>query len=238
MTDRPILFSGPMVRALLDGRKTQTRRVLNPQPPADMGLVGIYAPKLTAVFGYETPDTDYKVTLRYMPGDRLWVREAWRTHVGSDHVAPREISPELLIQYEASGPSFGDGLSGKVRPSMFMPRWASRLTLTVTDVRVQRLQEISEADAIAEGVPTDDDYAGSFAKEYCHHCGGSGVHGAFGAGYGMTEVDCAECETAKLRFRNLWDSINAGRGYGWDANPWVVVIGFTVEHGNIDRVQP
>lgn len=128
--DRPILFSGAMVKALLDGKKTQTRRVL-----AD-GTTG------------EGPTQSPK----FFVGDRLWVREAWRTHVGSDDVAPRDISPELLVQYEASGPSFGDGLSGKVRPGMFMPRWASRLTLMVTEVRVQRLQDISVDDAKAEGV--------------------------------------------------------------------------------------
>lgn len=120
------------------------------------------------------------------------------------------------------------------RLGRFMPKKHSRLTLIVTDVRVERLQAISEADALAEGVPADDDYAGSFAKEYCDRCGGSGVHGAFGEGYGVIEVDCAECETPKLRYRNLWNHIN-GPG-AWEANQWVVAISFTVHGGNINEI--
>lgn len=210
MTDRPILFSGPMVRALLDGRKTQTRRVLNPQPPADMGLVGIYAPKLTAVFGYETPDADHKVMLRYMPGDRLWVRESGlenrKTRLFIHDATPgRWWTPNDGGRY---GASYSDAISRqsllrdhRVRPSIHMPRWASRLTLTVTDVRVQRLQEITPCDCLEEGI-------------------------------------LPQKSKAREDFQDLWDSINAARGFGWDANPWVAAVSFTVDRRNIDQVQP
>jgi hypothetical protein len=94
-----------------------------------------------------------------------------------------------------------------------MPRWASRLTLTVTDVRVQRVQEISEADAVAEGVESDSDGWRD---------------------YQMPNTQC--CGTALESFRTLWDSLNAPRGYGWDANPFVAAYTFTVARQNIDQV--
>ncbi|WP_113154909.1 hypothetical protein [Nitratireductor sp. OM-1] len=199
MTDRPILFSGPMIRALLEGRKTQTRRILKPQPPADMGLVGVYAPALTAVFGYVTPDADFKVPLRYMPGDRLWVREAWKpipkSRPGS-YFVPGSPFYGLDTFYQADGncPLWANG---PWKPSIHMPRWASRLTLIVTEVRVERLQEITWQDAKAEGIS---------------------------GGYHQSE------------FASLWDSLNASRGFGWDANPWVVALTFNVIRQNIDAM--
>jgi len=128
MTDRPILFSGPMVRAILDGRKSQTRRVLS------MAHIG------------------------YAPGDRLWVKETWRASYGLDYYRddlgrcprPSDMDPATTaIEYLADGER---ELGGRDHPSIHMPRWASRLTLTVTNVRVERLKDISEADAIREGV--------------------------------------------------------------------------------------
>jgi hypothetical protein len=238
MADRPILFSGPMVRALLAGTKTQTRRVAKFVEPRGVGWHVHSSGGGMYTASDEDVRTDGQYYAPYVVGDRLYVREAWRT-VGSagqyDSVAPRDLGPQA-VWYNADGEAPANEFTGKFRQGMHMPRWASRLTLTVTEVRVQRLQEISEADAIAEGVPTDDDYAGSFAKEYCHHCGGSGVHGAFGAGFGVTEVDCAECETPTLRYRNLWDSLNAARA-PWASNPWIVAISFSVHRGNIDAMR-
>lgn len=124
MTDRPILFSAPMVRALLDGRKTQTRRILKPQP----------------LMGY-TPDVTASKGIRFAKGDRLYVRERVWLPEGTDN-------PHGHVTYHAD---HGDDRALKWRPGIHMPRWASRLTLTVTDVRIERLQEISEEDAIAEG---------------------------------------------------------------------------------------
>jgi hypothetical protein len=188
MTDRPILFSGPMVRALLDGRKTQTRRVLKPTAEA-----------------FETP--------KYRTGDRLWVREAWRADSQVDAVKPSDLSIGEPVYFEADGAIFSRGCmmikAGRARPSMFMPRWASRLTLTVTEVRVQRLQDIDEKDARAEGVT---ELEIGTARNPCR------------MGYRMS-------------FRELWDHLNDPRGYGWDANPWVAAYTFTVAHQNIDAAQ-
>jgi hypothetical protein len=123
MSDRPILFSGPMVKALLDGRKTQTRRILKPQP-----------------LGWGEPKP------RFAKGDRLWVRESFRVREGGTICEAGGGQMDYVdteIVYRAS-----DGRQfGRWKPGIHMPRAYSRLTLTVTDVRVQRLQEISEADA-------------------------------------------------------------------------------------------
>ena len=150
MTDRPILFSAPMIRALLDGRKTQTRRILKPQPdmtkisqpchpePRGNGRWVWMARDDFPEYSYAT--ADFKV--RFAKGDRLWVRERVWLPEGND--------PRGHVTYHAD---HGDDRALKWRPGIHMPRWASRITLTVTDVRAQRLQEISEADAIAEGAP-------------------------------------------------------------------------------------
>ncbi|WP_420433105.1 hypothetical protein [Hyphobacterium sp.] len=221
MTDRPILFSAPMIRALLDGRKTQTRRVLNPQPDercVSHQLVG--TEKATGIPLYEARCYDGKPfnaypypkhclspypRLNYSPGDRLWVKE---THAIVGHVDPG------WILYRASGfeaecerHSFDNHppeSDVKWKPSIFMPRWASRITLIVTDVRVERIQDISEADSRAEGVERSD-------------CRGAACH--------------------KSQFHALWDSLNAKRGFGWEANPWVVAIAFSVQARNIDQLE-
>ncbi len=224
MTDLPILFSAPMVRAVIreieqpGTGKTQTRRVLTPQPPADAGLVGIYAPRLTAVFGYITPDADCKIALRYVPGDRLYVREAWATEAAYDDLSPSAMGGEEPIRYDADGAHQTWGYPaisrlGRFRQGMHMPRWASRITLTVTEVRVQRLTEISDYDAIAEGI------AGAPGQDF-------DIDGHWWPGQ------------APMRFRELWNNLNAERGYGWDANPWVVAVTFAPTLGNIDGLRP
>lgn len=161
MTDRPILFSAPMVRALLEGRKTQTRRLLK-----------LSGHKQFSEFGpSDTPGYDWHfrradgcwcdhrqsdLPLPYAIGDRLWVREAWRTGNAYDDLSPAQLGGDEQILFEVDGTTirWGPRCSepGCYRHARFMPRWVSRLTLTVTDVRVQRLQDISEADCIAEGI--------------------------------------------------------------------------------------
>jgi hypothetical protein len=239
-----------MVRALLAGTKTQTRRIIKPQPPADIVRHCWYdAPLYGFTRDHDVSSEWHIARLLAYKGDRLWVRE---TVIGEEltdgtdgvrYVADDEFitiansvgsAVQWLYLHTYASPNGTTRLRGKQVPSIHMPKWASRLTLTVTDVRVERLQDISEADALAEGVPTDEDYAGSFEKEYCQHCGGSGLHGAFGEGYGVTEVDCAQCETAKLRYRNLWDHINGVDA--WVDNPWVAAYTFTVHRGNIDQI--
>ncbi|MGP9804071.1 hypothetical protein [Paracoccus sp. NSM] len=138
MTDRPMIFSGPMVRALLDGRKTQTRRVL--RVPAWIDPADDISAEVATGF----------IETSFRRGDRVWVREAFAQ---SGAAWPR-IQEGLGRLHYRSDPDHGwQEYWGRWRPSIHMPRWASRITLHITDVRVQRLQDISEADAVAEGAP-------------------------------------------------------------------------------------
>lgn len=230
MRERPILFSAPMVRALLDGTKTQTRRVVKGLRPdveaaigAEQGMTLVlgdggwgglrkqYADG--SVYSIPLPRCPYGV-----PGDRLWVRETWQFADWTEEGEP-------YIRYAADGTVRGffgsDGPDGerlvatweelsrsenyeidnkaadrKWRPSIFMPRFASRLTLDITDVRVERLQEISEEDADAEGI--------AFMRE---------------------RPDIDETLTAHQLYAALWDSINEKRA-PWSSNPWVWVVSF------------
>jgi hypothetical protein len=213
MADRPILFSAPMVRALLAGTKTQTRRVLNPQPetfPLQNGEQCLVYPM--HVEGESVPRIAMGdgrcgvITLQKVPfavGDRLWVKETW-THTGTGVWAVGDVHRALdgRVAYRATEDIPGAGWF----PSIFMFRKLSRLTLTVTDVRVERLQDISEADAIAEGV---------FRTRSPNAAG-----------------DGWEWDDPRDGYRNLWDSIN-GAG-AWAENPWVVAVSFDVRQGNID----
>ena len=202
MKERPILFSGAMVRAILDGRKSQTRRVIkdfaikrlsNRHEFATSGPHQL-SMKETPGYAYVELDSGALVGLPCpygQPGDRLWVREAfavqqalWEMNHGPQPVHYLADSPKEQIE----------DYTGK--PSIHMPRWASRITLEITGVRVERLQEISEADALAEGT------APSIVGRAFDHM-------KYRAG-----------------FQTLWDSINAARGYGWEVNPWVWVIEF------------
>lgn len=167
--ERPILFSGEMVRAILDGRKTQTRRIVKPQPPSHVReiRVGMFEPVVirkgmeepgTPVFGFADEERGWKCKYG-KPGDRLWVRETWFCITGE----PGPIS----CNYKAD---FGEHrFAGFWKPSIHMPRWASRITLEITGVRVERLNDISEEDAIAEGcqcsgVPSSLTNRGAYAK--------------------------------------------------------------------------
>jgi hypothetical protein len=209
MADLPILMSPAMVRAILreieqpGTGKTQTRRVLDlwcEEPPAfvENGVI-------TALDENERP---YRWPRTKAVGDRLYVREAWRAAGWLDATAPRDLPRNAALRYEADVVDIDNMplADGRFRQGMHMPRWASRITLIVTDVRVQRVQEISEADAWAEGV---------------EDCG---------------EVDGGRSIPSHGRdlFRSLWDSLNASRGHGWDANPWVAAYTFTPIAGNID----
>jgi hypothetical protein len=184
--ERPILFSAPMVRALLDGRKTQTRRVVKPQ-----SLVGHYG-------GGVTSRCPYGVT-----GDRLWVRETWcqkmddgrfvdgEAYYFADDIDVMKDDGDGGHEYRKDGTAASPWC-----PSIHMPRWASRILLEVTDVRVQRVQEITSRDAWDEGV-----------KCSC-----------------LSPVP--ECAGNIVAYKALWNSINAQRGFGWDVNPWVWAITF------------
>ena len=192
---KAIRFSGEMVRAILDGRKTQTRRVVRPQPAgAEYWTLHndrrVFFPN---AYGASPPF----LKPPYVPGDLLWVRETWSC-IGAEHVKPSDIAPGYTVYYHAD-PIEKIWRVGKWRPSIHMPRWASRIALRVTDVRVERLQEITEANAKAEG------------------CSGGIVR---------THIHLSREYTALQSFIHRWDSINAKRGFGWDSNPWVWVVNF------------
>jgi hypothetical protein len=240
MADRPILFSAPMVRALLDGRKTQTRRslgqydVLRDFEGKELGISwvhveGEYLPRVT--IGNVITARKLKAAV----GDRLWVREAWRTQECFDDESPAAIVDQFREEWsESSIPAFYEADQkfddhsieiwqqsqlGRLRASMHMPRCASRLTLTVTDVRVQRLQDITEQDAIAEGVERADDFFGC----PCWKC-----YGKFS--------DVVSADDPIVSYESLWNHINGS--HAWDKNPWVAAYTFTVSTRNIDEVQP
>ena len=237
MAEKPILFSGPMVRAILDGRKTQTRRVIKPQPIFD------------ADGGLWYPSHDHKRALhyaneehfrqgfvrdfgRYQPGDLLWVRETWACAKYENIDGGSGWRYETL-KYRADcnwGGCSGhrDGITWN--PSVHMPKWAARIWLKVKDVRVEQLQDISEKDAQAEGVPSDGDFPMNHG--FCSACNGRGLVGAVGENLGFREDECVDCDTCKKRFLNYWNFLNAKRGYGWDINPWVWVIEFRVAEAN------
>lgn len=205
MTDKPILFSGPMVRAILDGRKTQTRRLLKSYPPRLIcRSCGCSEKEFKAdLCKCETSALEWTPCElpKYRKGDRLWVREAWLTS------GRNEEGGWELWDYALDAPEKQPDFVRKM-PSIHMPRVLSRLTLTVTEVRVQRLQEISEEGAMAEGVGETDQH--------------------------MDEVSgiVAACSPTTL-FRTLWDSLNAKRA-PWASNPWVAAYTFTVDRRNID----
>jgi len=216
MKERPILFSGPMVRAILEGRKTQTRRLVSPMLIEALGDPSTWQMATASswwAFNHLANEMQHFISPFGQPGDRLWVRETWGLDdCGEDGkrviwqatceaawVMPRNELGEIYYLPSDYNP-------GRWRPSIHMPRWASRLTLEVTEVRVQRLQEISEEDAMAEGALAD--------RQRLEVAGATLI---------------ADVPSARRAFRRLWDSINGEReGCAWTANPWVWAITFKV----------
>lgn len=197
---KPILFNTEMVRAILDGRKTETRRVIKP----------------TCLGGEILSETS-----PYRSDDYLYVRETWA------HPSEIEIKngadPNMYLY--AADP-LRPAAWGKWHPSIHMPKEAARIFLRVTDVRVERLQEITEEGAKAEGIPTE--YP--MNPVYCPRCKGIRLVGTYHPGsLGFVDLECSDCVSEIVRFKNLWNSTvkSADRDkYGWDANPWVWVISF------------
>ena len=215
---KPILFNTEMVRAILDGRKTATRRVVKPQPAGD----GSKPEPLTTRPGYwNTWDDDYVYHQPYQIGDILYVRETWSKDNSGEYVYRTNYG---TTEDDSFPPSMF-----KWHPPINMPKEAARLFLRVTDVRVERLKDITDEQAIAEGVPDNCDYPLD-NPVYCPVCKGEGLIGAaHPVSLGYMEVDCPHCDTPRKRFANLWNSTikPADRNrYGWDANPWVWVIEF------------
>jgi hypothetical protein len=210
MKERPILFSGAMVRALLDGSKTQTRRVMKPQPT-------MYEPGQCIAVSDMTNDA--LVCPYGQPGDRLWVRETW---VCDDYRLQQGPYVEVpgareALFYRADNEQPFEAPEGKFwKPSIHMPRWASRILLEIVSVRVERLQDCSQTDAISEGALHIRNQA--WDREH------------FPAWrYLFDEAVAAGKKppigpSAVQAYQALWQSIN-GPG-SWDANPWVWVVEF------------
>lgn len=218
MRERPILFSGPMVRALLDGRKTQTRRVMKQAvgPSLSVGIDDETAvAELSWLYGdgpgHEVHERIQKVPCPYgAPGDRLWVRETCRAEElpdGLDGVRYSADRAFVAIPGSAADRWIGlnayRGQKGAVVPAIHMPRWASRITLEVTGVRLERLQRITEEDAEAEGT----------APAWIDADDNETVH-------------AAAKPTYRQGFARLWRDINGAES--WSANPWVWVVEFKV----------
>jgi hypothetical protein len=192
-----------MVLALLAGRKTQTRRLYKPRYPPPYENVEDGIPFQVDEYG----DAHRRLEPYGEPGDRLWVRETWAVDDSLDDVKPSDLAAGIDLEYLADVHRVKPQRSfdrGKTRPGIFMPRWASRLTLKVTNVRVERLRDITEEDARAEGVA---------------HFEAPGIKYGSDAGCQHGRQTCARCVLCQL-----WESIN-GRA-SWDANPRVWVVGF------------
>jgi len=209
MKERPILFNGAMVRAILDGTKTQDATVVTVRHENNTRI----GPKGHQAH-IESPEALNHCPYG-QPGDRLWVRETWApVYLGYDYCELEyragqwqkrferpclgEKAREQAVRY---GEKTGWGMTWAT--PIHMPRWASRITLRVTDVRVERVQEIYPKDIVAEGV------------QYEQHYEGLGN----------------PCDEIRMFYawQELWDSINAKQGFGWDKNPWVWVVTFERE---------
>ncbi len=243
--DKPMLFSAPMVRALLrEARepgtgKTQTRRVLKPQLADGQTVVSFR----TARCDFQIQDaTGLPVSshaLPYAVGARLWVREAWRSTPEWNAAPPHAIQPGYTL-YEADGPWRAHSY-GKLRSSLFMPRWASRLTLIVTEVRVERLNDISEADAVAEGCEARP-FPGPWWQGYRDFGDGELAHQqAIGdqppawmiEPHRMGSTEHLD-RSARDEFVSLWNSLHGPDA--WTANPWVCAVSFRPILANIDAL--
>lgn len=234
--ERPILFSGPMVRAILEGRKTVTRRPVKgaqiprleyPESPEPWVAVGQHHPRYGfVVYGRTEQECAVKVGELGAcpfgePGDRLWVREAWAADAQLDGIAPRDLSQGEPIMYPAEGSVRQTGCAmisqGRGRPSIHMPRWASRILLEITDVRVERLQDGDgetdfESRYVAEGI------------HRIHHGDGEYYYHPF-----KSEPGPGNWGDPFDAWRELWVSINGSES--WNDNPWVWVVEF-------ERIEP
>lgn len=238
MKERGIIMGAESIRAILAGRKVQTRRVLKPQPIWIEDTAPGVPPYWRHIDRHGSGSFDPAnppVFCPYgKPGNRLWVREGWKPIYVS--AAKDGDARTVTVEYAADGAhrqfttgeergwqavNFMLGDRPGYKPSLFMPRWASRLTLEIEGVRVERLQDITEEDARAEGIePCRFDDNPLVAKLYadmptCYPTFEKGRNAFFK-------------ETARDSYASLWDSINARRGHSWESNCWVWVLSFRV----------
>ncbi|WP_256970623.1 morphogenetic protein [Citrobacter amalonaticus] len=195
MKERGMIFNGEMIRAILDGGKTQTRRPVKVPHIDKDAMCELSGNELAG----ELLAGNYRNSPHGKPGDRIWVRETWaRYNIDQD-------SHDMA--YRATPPADWPE-EGRWRPSIHMPRWASRLTLEITGVRVERLNGISETDAEAEGI----DMEALFDAQDCYDC--------------IADQNMTGRPTATGAFKYLWESIYGEES--WKSNPWVWVIEFKV----------
>lgn len=218
MKERPILFNTEMVKAILEGRKTQTRRVVKGYLQ-DYNNVSKSFLKCEFDFHHKDGVGQIVESPYGKPGDRLWVRETWCENQnpdsdnfgGFEYKADYDLAADLI----------------KWKPPIFMPREASRILLEIKDIRVERVQEISQVDAMEEGVfCLKKGWVDTMFPEYAEVLSlwNTGKHGNKPP-LGPTPI---------MRFEKLWDSINEPRGYGWNVNPWVWVVEFKMIKSKID----
>jgi hypothetical protein len=212
MKERPIIMSAESVRAILDGRKTQTRRLIKSVRCRRSGQITEFGESDTNGYDFhyrnrwaQWNDVSNEKMVNRCPygiiGDRLWVREAFATV---------ECNRAKACAYKEKY----ENASVKWKSPIYMPRWASRLTLEITDIKVERLQDMRQRDAIAEGVtPLDKIVKGS---DVVHPVGAI-----------PKDVELVGNDYLGA-YKTLWNSINAKRGYSWESNPWVWVISFRV----------
>ena len=223
MTDRPILFTGPMVRAILDGRKTVTRRLVTGHDVIEERDDGTPWPYYTT-WSHGDDGSPWQACPYGVPGDRLWVRETWRYHDWTNDGLPwiayaadgchrlcESIPDEWSDRVEDVWATLSDQKNTAIdgvardrrwRPSIFLPRWASRLTLDVVRVQVERLQAITEEDANREGVEYMDGLLDE--SDLCR----------------VAKEMGAMATDSRVWFACLWDRLNASRA-PWDSDPWV-----------------
>ena len=221
--ERPILFSGPMVRAILEGRKTQTRRVIKPQPPSMYNWCGWELPlRRKACWSPEPTDSPvvtnvHSVPVRFVNGDRLWVRETFAAYPSG-----------YVYKADYKNDGFGSGIvelaTGVLhpliwKPSIHMPRSASRITLEVLSVRVEHIQEISDEDCLAEGIyPRVERWPQGTNTKFC--VPGMIATNAYG------EHDDYGLSSPRMAFLTLWNELHSVNDNDWYSNPWVWVIEF------------
>lgn len=237
MKELPILFKGPMVVATMDGRKTQTRRIVNRVSGFTFGMITEFGPSTTK--GYDFNFRNKRMLWNDV--SRAWMLEHSPWQVGQIRYVRETFAEKAgLVAYRADGQCgawMGDGdggrllchhgwtidaphekdgerfglarFGGKWKPSIHMPSKLSRIKIEILKVGLEQVQLIDDAGALAEGVVSDDAYGPDEDLCACQDCSGARVHGAaYPPDYGVTEVDCQTCDTPRKRFQILWDSIN------------------------------
>lgn len=247
--ERPIIFSGEMVRAILDGKKTMTRRVVNDFYVHDLEIASGFVEGSTKksnigkfCFANQYPnsgalrDAEYVKCSYGKVGDRLWVRETWIQGYDDPLIESEgDDKNAVSIIYKADGKeeyrscsaetaeNWGDFSADNemvgFKSPIHMPRWASRILLEITDIRVERLQDISEVDAVKEGV-----------KSWQVNCSHNGLKTVY-KDYSDIHNDVITYNNPIASFKTLWDTLNAKKDYPFSRNPWVWVVEFKVVEG-------